>query len=213
MSYCPSKIRKLAQTNSLEVEHIIEAAFLRDANIAIELESLSGTLNWSEENQSNGDQVVPLAKWVRFACVFIRNGYKGLVDSYETETDFSLAFLSEYKSSESVTAILRIGKGLGAEASSKSRNQVASAINSILSFSDRPNIDETEAAEARNLLHSYFHADLDEPMQATIYCALRGVGNQASIDLISSQKKLGGAWSGTETAVIKSIKKRMRENA
>ena len=50
-------------------------------------------------------------------------------------------------------------------------------------------------------------------MKATVYCALRGVGNQESIDLISSQKKLSGAWSGTETAVIKTIKKRMRENA
>jgi len=213
LSYSPSKIRKLAQTNSLEVEHIIEAAFSRDENIAIELELLSETLNWPRGNRSKGDQVVPLAKWARFACAFIRSGYEGLVDCYETENDFSLAFLGEYKTSESVAAILRIGEGLDEEATLKSRNEIAVAFNSILSFGDRPNIAESKAAEARNLLHSYFSSDLDEPIQATIYCALRGVGNEVSIDLISSQKKLGGAWSGTETAVIKAIKKRMRENS
>ncbi len=136
-----------------------------------------------------------------------------MADSYETENDFSLAFLSEYKTPESVAAILHIGKRLGRQASLKSKNEIASAFNSILSFGNRPVIDDNKTTEARNLLHSYFSADLDESMQATIYCAMRGVGNQDSIDLISGQKKLAGAWSGTETAVIKAIKKRMKENA
>lgn len=213
LSNTPSKIRKLAETNSLEVEHIIEAAFSRDENIAKELESLSENLNWPEDNRVGDDLVVPLAKWSRFACVFIGSGYEGLVDSYETENDFSLAFLSEYKTPESISAVLQIGKRLGKEASLKSKNDIASSINSILSFDDKPNVAATELAEARELLHSYFIPDLDQPMQATIYCALRGVGNQESIDLISSQKKLIGAWIGTETAVIKAIKKSMRENA
>ena len=97
MSYSPSKIRKLGETNSLEVEHIIEAAFSRDEKIATELESLSEDLNWPEDNRVDDDLVAPLAKWARFACVFIRNGYEGLIESYETENDYNiLVYLSEF---------------------------------------------------------------------------------------------------------------------
>lgn len=213
MKYTPSKLRRLEENSKLEVENIIEAAFTRDECIATELESMSDDFNWCEENIVDGRRCVPFAKWARFACTFIRDGYTGLVSAYDGENDFSLAFLEAYKTPESVYSILEIAKKLGNSASVKSKEDIANAINLLLSFKGGSIIDESKIDELRDLLHSYFNQDLEESKKVSIYCALRGVGNQSSIDLIEMQEKLSDPWRGLESQVIKSIRNRVKKNA
>lgn len=213
MKYTPSKLRKLAKENKLEVEHIIEATFERDQSIAIELESLTNELNWTEDNIVDGRRYVPYAKWVRFACIFIRDGYTGLVAAYDSDDDFSLAFLKSYKTTESIDSVLKIATKLAESTSPKSKHDIASSINRLLSFKGSPIIENEKIGQLRELLHSYYAQGLEEAEKATIYCALRGVGDQTSIDLINKQEKLKDPWLGIEAQVIKSIKKREKQNA
>ncbi len=209
LTYNATEIRKLANSNELEVEDIIGASFLREECIARELESLSSQCHWPDENYQDGKHGVPFGKWVKFACIFIRHGYQGLVESYNDSSDFSLSFLETYKTPESVEAVYAISQKMGDSASAEEQHSVAKAINLLLSFKGSPSLGEDTIENLRILLHSYLTPGLDDTVKAVIYCALRGVGDLDSIDLIKGQAPLNEPWATTAKVAINSIKKRV----
>jgi len=203
----PSAIRKLAETNSLEVEHIIEAAFMRDEAIAQTLECLSLEYSWDHSNHSNENNLVPLGKWVKYANIFIREGYSGLVNSYSCEDYFPLKFLEEYTTIESVESVLYIAMKFKEISDLNFIKSICSAFNLLLSFKKKPSISEELRLKIRELLHSYFGLSLDELTLAILILALRGVGNASSVELIQKQRVLGGAWADTVKTSIRAIRK------
>ena len=210
MNYTVAKIRKLAKKNELEVEHIIEAAFTRDESIASELQSLRSHYNWPDSKFVDGSHVVPLGKWVRFACIFISQGYRGLIDNYNGVEDFSLSFLESYKTTDSIEAIYEIAKNMSDSATREVKHDIAAAINLQLSFNNGLDIDDNTLNGLKLILHSYLVPDIDDTAKAIIYYALRGVGDLESIDYIKEQSPLEEPWETTASVSIKAIKKRMK---
>jgi hypothetical protein len=128
------------------------------------------------------------------------------------EREMAVGVLEEVKTIESARAMLAACRGilpkLGREL--EIAHEVVSGVNLLLSFGSSMSLTESEREEFRIFLHKYLDKVRDEPHIATAYCALRTVGNEASIELILSRPQLHHPWEGTERLVIKGIEKSQR---
>src|SRR5947207_1975199 len=74
-----------------------------------------------------------------------------------------------------------------------------------------PPVPATTQSQLRTFLHAVVRQKLSEKERGTVVCALRGVGNDESIELISNLPKFGGSWKGLELSAGKAIRKRLRQ--
>lgn len=211
------KLLNKAKKHDLNVEDIIEISHSRSPDMVKILLDIKKELGWISESilHDNGNITPPMGMWVDAACIFIRDGYKGLIDfSKKTnQAEFAIAFLQEYKTVESVSSLLSIGLYyLGEPEKNKEiLIKITGALNLILSFSGAPNIDEADCEQARVIIHKCLSLCTNQSEIGSVICALRGVGNEESIKLISALPKLENEWEGTEKIVTKAIRKRSRK--
>ena len=155
-----------------------------------------------------------MGMWVDVACIYIASGYEGLViiGSKVKQVSFVVAFLQEYKTRESVISLIRIAEYYLDDPSTKNDAliKIASGINLLLSFKDAPEIESSISDRARKVIHKCLSYCKTSAEFATVIYALRGVGDNESIELISNIPKLQDEWLGTENVVKKAIRKRIK---
>lgn len=206
-----------AEKHELEVEDIIKLSATRDPKVSILLQEIKAMMNWptTRIENANGSITPPMGMWADVASEFILNGYAGLYElaQEKEKVSFVISFLSEYKTTESVTVLLNISDVYSPNISLHKHTliNIVSGLNLILSFPGSPEIEEPTCLKARELIHKVLDVCESQVEYATSICALRGVGNEDSIKLIAKVPKLVGAWSGTESLVKKAIKNRMKK--
>jgi hypothetical protein len=214
------KLRQHAATGQLEVEHILKLAKKGDAKAVSLLQELSQEHHWSEiEFDNQGREIVPLGRWAGVVCAYLEGGYERLIMlAIETLPDTSMvsfccAVLEALKTSQSVDALSQMALTLAPTSPENidAAVTVASSLNLILSFKKAPEIDRHAEDDVRSFLHQCLNHELTAPQRATIVCALRGVGNQESIDRINELPAFAYPYDGLERSVARSIRKRMTQ--
>ena len=216
MESMKEELLEKAQNHDLNVEDIIDISNSRDPDVAIILQEIKEQLNWPNEaiDHDNGSITPPMGMWVDVACEYITSGYDGLLSIADNENkiSFIVAFLQEYKTSESVNTLVQISDLYLSDSKSHKDTiiKIVSGLNLLLSFKGSPEIESSISFKARELVHKTLTLCEAQADYATAICALRGVGNDESIKLLSSIPKLEGSWAGTESIVKKAISKRLK---
>jgi hypothetical protein len=208
-------LSRKAADNSLEVEHLLKVAAIGDAADAQFLRALKGEHGWSDTGREGRKLVVPFGRWADTVCRFLEDGYAGLVRLAEESAgaaEFCIGVLEEVRTPESVSTLLAIAGPVIArpEADIPLAVRVAGGLNRVLSFKGGPVIDPAAERRAREFLHRLLSVELSEVQRASAVCALRGVGNTASADLIAGLPPFKGCWAGLEGATVRQIKQRLR---
>jgi hypothetical protein len=185
-----------------------------DAGFGEFLLGLARDLDWSEEGVVHGRRVVPLLRWATVVAAFHEKGLPGLIDLIQRDNmpaRFVFAVLEEIKSVESVQAVLEIlgdtRRNPGSEM--ELANRAATTINLLLSFDGRPELPNEMETEVREFLHALLRLDLSELDRASAVLALRGVGDETSLELIKNFK-FDGAWADTVSTTRRSICRRVK---
>jgi hypothetical protein len=210
-----AEIERKARDNSLEVEDLLDTVHAPDAEFGEFLLALARELDWSEEGIVDGRRVVPFRRWATVVATYHEQGIPGLIslirrDEETVPATFVFGVLKQLKSIESVRAVLEI---LGDAANEPGRDleladMAATTFNLILSFEGRPDLPQTVEADVRGFLHALLELELSEPDQAAAVLALRGVGDETSLELIK-KFTFDDAWSDTVPATRRSIVQRI----
>jgi hypothetical protein len=126
--------------------------------------------------------------------------------------EFAISLIETIQSSESVDALIKI---CGSALAEPSRNvelslRAAEAFNLLLSFSKSPSIEPGTELSVRKFLHRMLSLQLTEPARAIVICALRGVGDGESVELLKAEQPLQAPWADTIALATKAIRKRMK---
>jgi hypothetical protein len=208
-------LRRKAADNSLEVEDLLRVAARGDVTDAPFLRGLRSEFAWSDTGREGRARVVPLGRWADTVCRFLEGGYVGIVrmarESAET-AEFCVGVIEEVRTPESVSALLALGGPVVqlAEADVRLAVRLADGFNRLLSFKDRVAVADADERRVRRFLHLLLALDLTEAQRAVAVCALRGVGDAASVSLILSLPPFQGSWAGLEQLAVRQIRKRSR---
>jgi hypothetical protein len=161
---------------------------------------------------------VPLGRWADVVCDYLEGGCDVLLAyARRPEADsfsFAVHVLSELKSAEATVALAELAGEVVAELPRRlaDAKTLADAINVTMSFDAAPALDRPTAAKLRSFLHRLLGQDVNVPWRLTAVYALRGVGDEESIRLISSMR---AAPQGSRDAakVVKIIRKRLDARA
>src|SRR5262245_42286859 len=205
--------RKAAE-NSLEVEHLLKVAAIGDAADAPFLHALKCEHAWPDTGRVGRSLVVPLGRWADTVCRFLEDGYSGLVamaGEIVGASEFGIGLLEEIRTPESVSAVLAIGRAVIEQPAIDVHLAVrmADAFNLLLSFNGAPTVTPTVEHEIREFLHRLLDIELLEVQRASVVCALRGVGDATSADLVASLPPFRGNWAGLEASAARKIKRRV----
>lgn len=212
-----TKLRRLAELDAVDVEHLSELAVIGDAKAVPVIRELQERYAWPQDNCQGEKHLVPLARWAEVVCAYLEGGADALVAyARRAEADsfyFAVSVLSELKTAASVRAFVELAAGIESDLGTHTEDAIklAEAINLVLLFKGAPVVHEQTAAELRRFLHAVLRQELSEPQRATAVCALRGVGDESSIQLIDAMPGFVAPWSGLESTAIKSIRKRLRQ--
>jgi hypothetical protein len=88
---------------------------------------------------------------------------------------------------------------------------VARTIGSLTFFDKRPKRTPALTDCLRGFLHQVLEKRLPQHMRSTVVSALRGVGDQDSINRLESLPPMTGSMKGLEGRVIDDIRKRLRK--
>ena len=149
---------------------------------------------------------------------YLERGHAGVVALAKGErtrakyAGMCIALLSELHLPESVTALIRIGQPLWRhpEKDLSLSLSLADAFNLLLSFKNAPEIDDATRTNIRSFLHRLLALDLDDSARSSAVCALRGVGDARSIELIRALPPFEHPWSGLERLALRQIQRRQR---
>jgi hypothetical protein len=210
-----AKLQRLAAKNAVEVEHLSGLAVLGDASVVPTIRELQERHAWPRENRQGNAHVVPLGRWAEVVCAYLEGGADALVAYAQRDEPksfyFAVSILSELKSA-AVLALAELAAKVERELRWRILDAVtlAEAINLAMSFKGTPAIYERTATELREFLHALLRQELNHIQRATAVCALRGVGDESSVELIRAMPPFAGPWSGLESTAIKAIRKRLR---
>lgn len=208
-------LSRKAADHSLEVEHLLKVATIGDAADVPFLRALKDEHGWSDTGREGRKRVVPLGRWVDAVCRFLEEGSAGLIRMAGETTgavDFCIGVLEEVRTPESVSALLAIG-GMAIEHPEKDLKlavRVADGFNSLLSFKGGTTVSPIVERHVRDFLHRLLSLVLTVEQRATAVCALRGVGDATSVNVIAGLPPFQGDWAGLEATATKQIKRRQQ---
>jgi hypothetical protein len=82
---------------------------------------------------------------------------------------------------------------------------MASGFNNLLSFKNAPAVSPV----VERFLHQLLAIELTEDQRAVAVCALRGIGDAASVDIVAALPPFTGCYAGLEASAARQIRKRM----
>jgi hypothetical protein len=202
-----------ARKGTLEVEHLLKIGASNPPGLAEAVQRLSDELQWPRFRPIGGGALkVPLADWADVVIAYARFGLAGLEPllSRARYASLVLALLIEIRSSEAVEALLQLfHQTVQAPGSNLERSlEVASAVNLLLSFKNPPSISGEQETRLRGFLHQLLGQHLTEAQRATVICALRGVGNSETLDLLRSMADFNYSYAGLKASAIRAVRKR-----
>lgn len=211
-----SSLRSKARRNTLEVEHILAAAKARTPGLKAELEFLAREFNWSNTTHlPDGKHVVPLGKWADVAGTYAEGGIPALADlAKETHNaNYVIGLLEELGSREAVEALISFFPDvlIHPEAATATAWRLSRAFNQLLSIKDAVTPTESQAQVVRTFLVQFYAAAASEPERAWAIYALRGVGDQSSLDLLGTLPDLQPPYHAARTDAIRAIRKRIKQ--
>jgi hypothetical protein len=225
-----TNLRTKAKNNTLEVEHILQAAKLRLPNLKETLSELSLLNNWSYETYlADGSHVVPFAKWAQVAGEYAEGSFSALAALAKNPglAPFIIALLEEIHSLESLNALIDFYM---AYLKNPTENVAISwhltlTINMLCSLKDAVPIKVDDASQIREFLSSFYVASTlkDFPLksvqvkniqiltiQANVVYALRGVGDESTLDFLAKISDFEYPYQDANKVAILAIKKRLR---
>ncbi len=210
-----SSIRRRASNDSLEVEHILEAAALKLDGLPELLDELATAEGWSDTNQlPDGTLVVPLARWARVASAYCHDGMQGLKAVLEApgHESFVLALLEELHSAEAVDAIIDFfSRTLDSPADDPALvRKMASTLNQILCFKPEVEITAPTRDRIRVFVTDLLDHCSDQVERAAPVLLLRAVGDDSSLDLLEALPPFTDAWETTIPTTKRAIRKRLK---
>ncbi len=211
-------LARRAANNTLEVEHLLRVLVVGDAADAPFLRRLSSEHGWSDARQVGRRRVVPFGCWADAVCRYLEGGSAAVVQmSRESPSlvEFCLGVLEEVNTAESVSAILEVGDAVvESPASDVARAaRLADGLNLLLSFKGAPAVSATVEWQVRDFLHRLLNTGLTEAQRTSVVCALRGVGDQESVDRIAELPPFRGSWAGVEQMTVKQVRLRLRRRS
>jgi hypothetical protein len=214
-------IERKAASNALEVEHLLSLARDADASVAPVLRELSARHGWSSSEWVGKKRVVPLGRWAEVVSEYLERGHSGVVAmakgrrTRETHAVMCIDLLSELHTPESVEALIRIGKPVWRDPTEdvELALALANAFNLLLSFKHAPAIPDATRSSIRGFLHRLLELDLDDSQRASCVCALRGVGDARSLDVIRALPPFEHPWAGLENLAIRQITRRNKRSS
>lgn len=210
-----TSIRRRAADNTLEVEHILEAASLRISGLSELLTEFINTEDWSDSNHlPDGTHVVPLARWARVGAAYCRDGFSGLKallskPGYES---FVLALLEKIHSTEAVDAALNFFSEQikSPEDDPHLAREIASSLNQILCFKPEVEIAPATREQIRSFTTALIRLGSDQLERAVPVLLLRAVGDENSIRLLDDLPPFTDPWSATISTTRRAIRKRLK---
>ena len=171
---------------------------------------------WEDYITAIKTKKVPLKTWSLVVIAYLESSYAGLEKyvysddgEYIETADFVLSVLDDIKSKDTVKSMISIFYKVIQDPSVDRylSNKVAITINRLLSFKPYLSINVEDKEILRGFLVKYLSLyGSDYKDRSSAFCALRGVGNLESIDIIKSYPKLKEPYKGLESMVIKVIK-------
>jgi hypothetical protein len=207
-----------ASDNTLEVEHILEAAALRVEGLPELLEELATAIGWADASHlPDGTHVVPLARWARVASAYCREGVPGLrsVLISPGHESFVLALLEELHSAEAVDLILDFFLDCihsPADDPALAR-KIASSLNLILCCKPQVQIAPAVREQVRTFATQTIELASDQVERAIPVFLLRAVGDEYSLDMLDALPPFTDAWEDTIPTTKRAIRKRLRKTS
>jgi hypothetical protein len=215
MPHSLNSIKRRAANNSLEVEHLLEAAALRLEGLPALLDKLAASEEWNETGiLEDGSRVVPLARWARVASAYCREGLLGLENilALPGHESFVLAMLQELHSAEAVGAIGHWFAEIIANPANNHElaHEIASTLNLILCFPPDVDLTEQNVHLFRQFAHALAGFGKDQVQRAVPVLLLRAIGDESSLALMQSLPPFTSPWESVIPATRRSILKRLK---
>lgn len=207
-----------AENHLLEVEDLIELAVAKNIDAISFLKEATEEYQWDDVVTAKTSNKVPLATWAAVVIAYLEGGCDALKQYVTSESGgyletsrFVLAILSDIKSKETIIGIITLfGELIKTPENDHSLSlKLVDTINLLLSFPPLIKIDDKDKDTLNAFVHRFLSLyGTQESSRCAAFCALRGVGDLASIEVIKSYPKLTGSYKGVESIVIKAIKAR-----
>lgn len=211
---------------AVQVEDVLALVPVGDAAAASVLRSAaSGWPRTARLAPSDGVRVVPLGRWADYVCAVIEGGCDAVValarspderrldeEDGASQGGIALAVLEQVRNLDAVRAVLALAADARLNLPARRSLAVgcASALNNLTWFEPRVEVREPEAADARALLHALLAFGLSAAEAGTVFCAMRAVGDEASLRLLSAVGPLAPPWQSTASDAAKAIARRLR---
>ena len=208
-------IRKKARANLLEVEHILAAGKQRVPGLQQELMQLADELGWSPTPfPAEGGHVVPLAKWALVAGAYAEGGIAALSElaARRDNRHYVIAMLAEVRSAEAAAALFDLFADVLATPSwdCDVTNDLVDALNWLFFLGKTLTPTDAQAATARAFLVALYPMARTTGRRAGVICALRGVGDQSTIEFLSTLEAFPYPHEGLETGALRAVRNRLR---
>tara|TARA_R110002073_G_C9258622_1_gene563234 strand:- start:59 stop:679 length:621 start_codon:yes stop_codon:yes gene_type:complete len=196
---------------------LVKIAVKRDKVDAAYLQQLRTEYDWPDSNQLGGDLVTPWGMWCESVCQYIEGGpsrLAALATGKETcipHFYFSVSVLTEIKTKESVAALCKIAEAMPSlpiRDLERPVGKIAEGFNLILCLKGAPEISATMERRVRNFLHAQLTEPLPAVDMASVFDALRGVGDSKSVTLLETLADLPEPFDEDRSDAIAAIKKR-----
>jgi hypothetical protein len=221
-------IRKAAK-DRVEVEHILAVAAIGDPSMVRRLKALKQERGWPDRGRIAGstNRIVPLGRWCDYLCEFLEGGCRRMVDlaldPCEVAIDredglaaggFALGILESVKTIDSIRSVLAIACGIEANpelGDLASILECVGAFNRLVFFGRAPVLTEDDRTQSRAWLHAMLGRDsvLSVAQVATIYSALRGVGDRETITILAARPASTSPYDKVLRDVLEAIRSRV----
>ncbi|EUJ11134.1 hypothetical protein Meth11DRAFT_1972 [Methylophilaceae bacterium 11] len=208
-------LKRRAKANTLQVEHILEAAVEKTPGLAATLAILAEEYKWPNANKlPDGSLVVPFGRWCKVAVAYADGGFDSLMQltKDDNETSFILALAKQIKTQESINFVLSAYKPFMVEPSKNIETSiiVASALNLMLSFKDAAPISSEQAQFIESFLLSLYPLADTEVARAVAILGLRGVGGKRALDFVKELPELSATWESSRQSTLRVLRKRVK---
>lgn len=220
-----SRATARAAAGGVDVEDLLPLAATRDAAVGAELRALAA--DWPRRGRVEGSaaRIVPIGRWAEHVCAALEGGPAAVSDlaqrpeqqALDVEDGFAqasvaLAVLCAIRSEESVRAVLALGRHAACDLEARRALAVAcaGALNELVALRDPVPLSDETAAEARAFLHALLPRPMSTAETAIACCALRGVGDESSLELLSRVPPLPRPWARVAADAARAIGWRLR---
>jgi len=209
-----SALRGKARRNTLEVEHILAAAKAGVPGLSQELRRLAEEHDWSSVTHlADGTHVAPMAKWAEVAGAYADGGLNSIRELAEAPENagYVIGLIEEIAPPEAVDALIAFFPDAMREPARAPGTawRLVEAYNRLLCFKGSLVPSDSQAEAIRSFLISCLAAAPSETQRAHVVYALRGVGDQSSLNLLAEMNDFAPPHDSARTLAMRAIRRRL----